>query len=56
MQQTYVNSMLQESLKRLDVLQSCTELPSYVKVSLDSIKVADDVEDLLKTKIILKLW
>ena len=48
MQQTYLNSMPQESLNRLDVIPSCPELPSGIKPPLDSMEVADDVEDVLK--------
>ena len=48
MQQTNLNSFLQEFLKRLDVLPYCPELPSDIKLPLDSMEVLDDVEDLLK--------
>ena len=40
--------MPQESLNRLDVIPSCPELPSGIKLPLDSMEVADDVEDVLK--------
>ena len=36
------------SLWSPDVLSSCPELPSGIKLPLDSMKVVDDVEDLLK--------
>ena len=36
------------SLWNLDVLPSCPELPSRIKLPLDSMEEVDDVEDLLK--------
>ena len=40
--------MPQESSNRLDLIPSCTELPSGIKLSLDWMEVVDDVEDVLK--------
>ena len=48
MQQTNLHSILQESLKRLDVIPSCPELPSGIKLPLDWMEVVDDLEGMLK--------
>ena len=48
MQQTHLSSMPQESSNRLDLIPSCTELPSGIKLPLDWMEVVDDVEDVLK--------
>ena len=48
MQQTNLRSMLQESLKRLDLIPFCPELASGIKLPLDCMEVVDDVEDMLK--------
>ena len=40
--------MPQESLKRLDVIPFCPELPNRIKLPLDSMEVGDHVEDMLK--------
>ena len=51
MQQTNLSFMPQESLKRLDVIPSCPEVPSGIKLSLDSMEVVDYVKDNLKDEI-----
>ena len=48
MHQTNLNSLLQESLKRLDVIPYCPDLRSDIKLPLDLMVVVDDAEDLLK--------
>ena len=53
MQQTNLNSLLQESLKRLDELPYCPELPSDIKLPMDMMEVVD-VEDMLEDETYVK--
>ena len=48
MHQTNLHSMLQESLKRLDVILFCPELASGIKLPLDSMEVVAHVEGMLE--------
>ena len=56
MQQTNLHSMLQESLKRLDVISSCPKLPSGIKLPLDWIEAVDHVEDMLEDETSFVAW